>query len=212
MAQPQGDSLATGDENENHNQTLIPKLIFNEKIKIYSTKTMYLVRGLPGSGKSTFCRNLLVHILQFPCSRNPETGHVVLNSKNILMFRNYILSTDDFFSTIVHGGNVTYTYDPSQLKQNHEENKTRARIQAKLGITPLFIDNTNVTRSELDPYCKIANNFGYRIQIVEPEWFYEDGSPFQKQVKNSDWLFKNRNSKNIAHNVYENMNNKYETL
>ncbi|OUM68938.1 hypothetical protein PIROE2DRAFT_3165 [Piromyces sp. E2] len=105
-------------------------------------KVMYILRGLPGSGKSTLAKSLI----------DKHNG------------RGVILSTDDFF--IVNG---TYIYDASKIVEAHKFNQNRCRENCLQGITPIIIDNTNVKRKEAKVYVDMAIQYGYDVQIREPD-------------------------------------------
>lgn len=191
-------------------QKTIKRATFNKEVPIRDSrvKIMYIIRGLPGSGKSNFCRNLLVHILNFPCSIDSNTGDVILTQKNLIMFRNYILSTDDFFSNF-KDGKMEYMYDPKRVQEYIETNKLRARIQASLGVTPLFIDNVNATIKDVRDYNIIGAEFRYEVHIIESSLFYNNPK-LADLVKDPQWLFKNRNVNNLPIDVYQRARANYE--
>lgn len=103
-------------------------------------KILVLLRGLPGSGKTTLAREL-----------KGRTG--------------VILSTDDFFRD-KHG---KYKYEANKLSNAHQWNKHRARQRLKEGKTPIIIDNTNIEIWEMKPYIKLALQFGYEVDIIDPD-------------------------------------------
>lgn len=188
--------------------------VFSTKIPVFPvhTKVMYIARGLPGSGKSTFCTNFLAHLLDLPLKRDEKTGRVIRTGINYRLCQNFIMSTDDFFTTVDTDGKLHYKYNLNELQMKHTMNKNRATTQAALGITPLFIDNTNVNMQEIKPYVDIGKNYGYEIVIVNPEQFYQDGTNYQKSVKNPEWLFNNRNEKGVPMNIYLKMSQKFEEI
>jgi hypothetical protein len=89
-------------------------------------------------------------------------------------------------------------YNKCNVVKYHEKNKKRAKQQADFKITPLFIDNTNMTKGEIEPYEKIGHNYGYHVVIVQPEALYEEGSPLRKVMRNITWLYANRNDPSFA--------------
>lgn len=192
----------------------IPKIVFGTSIPLLSKnkKIVYIVRGLPGSGKSTFCRNLLFHILDFPCIRDQQNGFVVKNASVMKLCYNYILSTDDFFTKISDEGNMCYNYNPRNVVEYHQKNKTRAEIQSSLGVSPLFIDNTNVDSSEILPYLTIFRNKGYAIHLLSPKDFYGDENYLKTigDLYDPKWLYANRNPKKIKFDVYNRMQQRWE--
>lgn len=74
-----------------------------------------------------------------------------------------VLSSDDYFMV-----NGEYKYDPSMRGNAHAWNQGRARRAIAAGVTPVVIDNTNVTWGEVSPYVKMAKEAGYEISYAEP--------------------------------------------
>ncbi|XP_019507890.1 PREDICTED: NEDD4-binding protein 2-like 1 isoform X1 [Hipposideros armiger] len=105
-------------------------------------KRLYLLRGLPGSGKTTLARQLQ-H--DFPRAR--------------------IFSTDDFFFR----EDGAYEFNPDFLEEAHEWNQKRARKAMRNGISPIIIDNTNLHAWEMKPYAVMALENNYEVIFREPE-------------------------------------------
>ncbi|XP_073197671.1 NEDD4-binding protein 2-like 1 isoform X2 [Lepidochelys kempii] len=106
------------------------------------SKRLYLLRGLPGSGKTTRARQLK---REFP-------GAV-------------ILSTDDFFFT----EDGTYVFSPDCLDEAHVWNQKRAHKAMKNGKSPVIIDNTNIHAWEMKPYVIMARENNYEVIFQEPD-------------------------------------------
>ncbi|KAM9192737.1 NEDD4-binding protein 2-like 1 isoform 1-T1 [Dugong dugon] len=104
-------------------------------------KHLYLLRGLPGSGKTTLARQLQ---LDFP--------------------RAVIFSTDDFFSQ----EDGTYEFNPDFLEEAHKWNQKRARKAMRNGVSPIIIDNTNLQAWEMKPYALMALENNYEVLFREP--------------------------------------------
>lgn len=102
---------------------------------------LILMRGVSGSGKSTLAKEL--------ASRHE--GSV-------------ILSTDDYF--MVEG---QYVFEPRMIGPNHAKNQERARKKMSEGVPCVIIDNTNTQAWEMKPYVKAAIEYGYQVEIHEPE-------------------------------------------
>ncbi|ORX44666.1 P-loop containing nucleoside triphosphate hydrolase protein [Piromyces finnis] len=105
-------------------------------------KIMIILRGLPGSGKSTLAKSLL----------------------NNYKSQGIILSSDDFFIE-----NGVYKYDSSKIVDAHRFNQNRCREHCGKGTTPIIIDNTNVRYREAKVYIEMAIQYGYDIQVREPD-------------------------------------------
>lgn len=120
-----------------------------------SSSVLILMRGLPGSGKSTMARELL------------STGPSGL-----------ILSTDDYFA---HRDG--YRYDAGLLGAAHEWNQNRAKDAIRDGRSPIIIDNTNGQAWEMKPYVQMALERGYKVDFCEPEtsWKFD---PYELEKRN----------------------------
>uniref|UniRef100_A0A4X2LWH1 NEDD4 binding protein 2 like 2 n=1 Tax=Vombatus ursinus TaxID=29139 RepID=A0A4X2LWH1_VOMUR len=123
-----------------------------EKLK----RLLILLRGLPGSGKTTLSRVLL----------GQNRGGIVF-------------STDDYFR---HRNG--YTYNVRQLGDAHDWNQSRAKKAIDQGRSPVIIDNTNTQAWEMKPYVEMAIGKGYRVEFHEPEtWWKFDPDELEKRNK-----------------------------
>ncbi|NXT05348.1 N42L2 protein, partial [Prunella fulvescens] len=110
-----------------------------------SQKLLLILRGLPGSGKSTLSRVLL--------GRSCD---------------GIVLSTDDYFRQ-----QYGYTYNAAQLGDAHEWNRKRAKQAMEQGKSPVIIDNTNTQAWEMKPYVEVALEKGYRVEFHEPDTWWK---------------------------------------
>ncbi|XP_070605989.1 NEDD4-binding protein 2-like 2 [Erythrolamprus reginae] len=126
--------------------------------KLYEfKKRILMLRGLPGSGKTTLSRILLGQ------------------SCNGIVF-----STDDYFHQI----SGCWNYDVSQLGAAHEWNQNRAKEAMDLGRSPIIIDNTNTQAWEMKPYVKAALEKGYNVEFCEPDtWWKFNPEELEKRNK-----------------------------
>lgn len=103
------------------------------------TNNLFIVlRGVPGSGKSTFARSV-----KKDCDRN----NVVCK----------IFSTDDWFSQ--NGG-----FDPTKLVEAHEWNFNRTVEAFKEKVQVVILDNTNIQRSHFHKYIIQAERYLYNVE------------------------------------------------
>ena len=107
-------------------------------------KQLVIMRGLPGSGKSTEARAL--------AERHVSTGGQTVA----------ICSTDSFF--IKDDGQ--YVFDASKLGKNHGMNQYKANRFMFMGTELVIVDNTNTTRKEMAPYKQSAKDNGYDVREV----------------------------------------------
>jgi predicted kinase len=124
-----------------------------------SDKILYLLRGVPGSGKSTFSKTILA-------------GSGIDTSDDTIV-KQHVLSTDDFFI----GEDGKYNFNPKKLGFNHQQNQERAEKQMRIGVTPLFIDNTNIAAWEMKPYVVLADRYGYKVIVVNPIDYSREDNP-----------------------------------
>lgn len=119
-------------------------------------QVLVLLRGAPGSGKTTLAMAMLDH--------NP--GGVVL-------------STDEYFIRNGH-----YHYEPGLLGEAHEWNHKRAKEAFEKGQTPIIIDNTNMQCWEMKPYVAMAQKYRYKVLFREPDtWWKSKPRELEKRTK-----------------------------
>jgi predicted kinase len=142
-------------------KTLELERVINNIRKGY--KVLVLLRGLPGSGKS----RLAVVITDVTLGPGTNSHH--------------ILSTDDFW---VQTGR--YVFDSSRLQEAHGWNHSRAFQAMSRGLSPVIIDNTNTQMWEMKPYAMMATDYGYIIEIVEPDtwWCFNDKELAKRNTHN----------------------------
>lgn len=107
-------------------------------------KLLILMRGCPGSGKTTLAEKI------YSSLEKCKTG--------------VILSTDNYFN--MNGSH--YRYDSTKLPGAHAWNKSQAYTAMTENIDLIIIDNTNVTKWEMAPYVKLAYEKHYKVELVEP--------------------------------------------
>lgn len=117
-------------------------------------KNIFLIRGIAGSGKTTLA-NLLA----------AGTGAVSI-------------AADDYFID----SDGEYRFNPSLLPSAHEQCNVRARRSMEEGRT-IIIHNTFLQRWEMEPYFKLAEEFGYRTTVVST---YDGGCTDEELVERNE--------------------------
>lgn len=107
---------------------------------ICDVKTMFILRGLPGSGKSTL-GELIVELYN---SAGKSARHI---------------SADDFFV----GPDGTYKYVPTDIGRAHDYSQNTAYLACRVGHDAVIIANTTTRESEIEPYLEAAREYGYRV-------------------------------------------------
>ena len=102
-------------------------------------KFLYLIRGVPGSGKSSLAR---------------------------IIWNDYaICEADKFFED--EEGN--YNFDPSKIRQAHDWCKLQVETRMKdNSVNPqyypeIIVSNTFTEEWEMKPYLEMAERYGYRV-------------------------------------------------
>jgi predicted kinase len=102
-------------------------------------KTAIIMRGIPGSGKSTVA--------------------AMLRADGV------ICSTDEFWTQ----PDGSYLFDKDRLQEAHQDTLRRFRDALKAGKSPVICDNTNVRRRYFADYIAAAEGAGYRVHVVHVE-------------------------------------------
>jgi tRNA uridine 5-carbamoylmethylation protein Kti12 len=115
-------------------------------------KTLYLVRGLPGSGKTTFATTLVRDLTESSDMWNPTVSDAC------------VVSADDYF--MVSG---RYEFQGTRLPEAHKHCRDSVIGCMMNGINHIFVANTFTTVKEMEPYYEMANEHGYMVvsMIIE---------------------------------------------
>lgn len=73
-----------------------------------------------------------------------------------------VLGSDEFWGP-------DYNFDKERIGEAHRWNQQRVREAVEHGISPIVVDNTNVSLYEFRPYVEIALEHGYDVEYAEPD-------------------------------------------
>jgi len=169
-------------------------------------RVLYVMRGLPGSGKSTMARETLREHLT--AIEVPSSGGI---ERIAPLYRGFILSTDDFFSPIHEETGIEhYVFDIKRIGSNHQRNQTRCAVAMELGVTPIIVDNTNTMFWEMKPYLELAKQHGYAIVVKDVQRIFKDS--ISLEVLKQRCLARDAQGKDIPDVALERMWKRYEQL
>lgn len=103
---------------------------------------VYIMVGLPGSGKSTVAREM--------AALTESHGHSAV-----------IHSTDDYF--MVDG---KYVFDRDKLAYNHKQNQEAFKQSVRDKVHTIIVDNTNLVSRDRRVYANYAKGGKYRVVYV----------------------------------------------
>jgi predicted kinase len=135
----------------------------------------YIMRGVPGSGKSSSAHNIAMNYMNSAICNFWIYKYVVENNTLIAKYfgiRNNIPgesnilsaihSTDEYFME----GNK-YNFNADSLYYNHKRNFLSFCNSIDKGIQIVICDNTNIKRNDWIKYAKYAKENNYIISVVE---------------------------------------------
>ena len=113
-------------------------------------KVVYLMRGLPGCGKSHRAKRLA-----------GESG--------------IVLETDAYFYTQIGTDPESYDFDAALLPAARQWILERMRDALMAGISPVVVDRGNGMNPETREFAILAVAHGYSIELAEPDslWWQE---------------------------------------
>ncbi|ORX68875.1 hypothetical protein BCR32DRAFT_272480 [Anaeromyces robustus] len=104
-------------------------------------KELYILRGLPGSGKTTLAKSIL------------DNGAGIIHS------------SDDFFT---NKRNI-FRFDKSKLNEALKFNQQQCEESCRKGILRIIVDDNHVKRWSVKPIIETGKKYNYKIIIREPE-------------------------------------------
>lgn len=77
-----------------------------------------------------------------------------------------VLGSDDFWGP-------NYEFDRTRIGEAHIWNQQRTKKALELDITPIVVDNTNISMYEFRPYLEMAIEHGYDVEYAEPDTLWK---------------------------------------
>ena len=111
-------------------------------------KTLYIIRGLPGSGKSTLGYNLA----SFDRSGRLHGGYDV-----------HAYAADDWFTD----KDLNYNFNPVELPDAHEDCRARVMGAMMSDVENICVCNTFSQAWEAEPYFKLCKQYEYTPVVLE---------------------------------------------
>lgn len=115
----------------NRDETLL-----NDTTEDINMKTLYLLRGVSGCGKTTLAKTL-----------------------EVLLPNCITCAADDYH----YDGNGNYNWKPENLKTAHTLCQGKVDYAMFLSVKNIIVHNTNTTQKETQPYLDMAEKYGYRV-------------------------------------------------
>ena len=113
------------------------------------SKTLYLIRGLPGTGKSTIGLKLADSYVSY----HPTMGGP----------RHHSYAADDWF----YNDKGEYNFNPDELANAHEECFSRVLGAMMSNVENICVCNTFSQSWEAEPYFKTAKRNDYTVVVIE---------------------------------------------
>jgi len=126
------------------------EIVLRMNLSALNNKIVYLMRGLPSSGKS-------------------------YTAKRLYSGSGMICETDEYFYTQVGHDPNRYDYQEELLPEARRWNLERFKQAVDTGISPIVVDRGNGLNQESQGYAVCAVNDGYQVELKEPEseWWQE---------------------------------------
>lgn len=107
------------------------------------TKSLYIVRGLPGSGKSTLTESITP---------------------------NYVEA--DMFHMKTIDGETVYDWKPKNVRKAHQWCHDQVRGMMEMGEIKIAVSNTSTREKEFMKYIELAKEYGYRYFVLTTENYH----------------------------------------
>lgn len=123
-------------------------------------KTLILIRGLQGSGKTTLAK-MIIHNR----ASNPSLNDHVPSGFDV--------SADEFFCL----NTGEYDFDSTKLNEAHKwcQKQCRDAMNIKCEMSELIVvHNTFAQQWEVDPYLAMAKEYAYTVQMIECQGHFDN--------------------------------------
>lgn len=112
-------------------------------------KVMIIIRGLPGSGKSTIAEHL-------EYSLGVEYGKVALCEADAYFYEG-----------------IEYKFDRAKLADAHRHCYNKAEFAMKDNFDYVIVSNTSLSEGEYKRYLDLARQYDYKIQVIDVHGEFE---------------------------------------
>ncbi len=129
------------------------EVISKENKEVRTDKLLIIMRGLPGSGKSSKAKKIQSTLGGEIFSTDDYPG---------------LYDKDESGNVLFHGMEGMDTGMPMIVKA-HNWNQERAFNAMSRVVSPVIIDNTHVQKWEARPYVEAAKKYGYNIAVEEAD-------------------------------------------
>jgi predicted kinase len=109
---------------------------------MHEPHSIILLRGLPGSGKSSLAK-LLSEDGKYP-----------------------VTAIDNYFTDPVTGH---YNFDPYKNHLAYKQCEDQTEEYLKKNVPKIFVDNTFTIEWEMENYFRLAAKYGYRVYVITVE-------------------------------------------